>query len=264
MKWFESVNKKFLALGVCFCLACGTGLGLWLDEATPASTIFTTAQADKKLPIYCVDTAEPKIAISFDAAWGADDTDELLRILEENDVTTTFFLCEYWVKDYPEEVKRIAEAGHDLGNHSATHPHMNELNAEQISKELQLCHDSVKELTGIDMNLFRPPFGEYNNLVIETSYANNYYPVQWDVDSLDWKELGVEHEINQVLNHKNLGNGSIVLFHNDAEYTPKALDTIIKGLKEKGFEIVPISELIYEADFEMNHEGRQIPNTKQS
>lgn len=78
-------------------------------------------------------------------------------------------------------------------------------------------------------------------------------------DSLDWKELGLDHEIDQVLNHKHLDNGSIVLFHNDAEFTPEALDPIIKGLKEKGFEIVPISELIYTDNFEMDHEGRQNP-----
>lgn len=76
-------------------------------------------------------------------------------------------------------------------------------------------------------------------------------------DSLDWKELGTEHEINQVLNHKHLGNGSIILFHNDAKYTPQVLDTIIKGLKQKGYDIVPISEIIIRDNYEMDHEGRQ-------
>ncbi len=216
------------------------------------------AEAERKLPIYCVETDEKKVAISFDAAWGADDTDELLRILDENDVKTTFFMCGYWVEDYPEEVKKIAEAGHDLGNHSATHPHMSQISKEQIKEELMKTHETVKELTGQDMFLFRPPFGEYDNKVIEGAEECGYYTVQWDVDSLDWKEYGVEHEVNQVLNHKHLGNGSIILFHNDAEYTPQALDTIIKGLKEKGYEIVPISELIIKDNYHIDHEGRQI------
>ena len=208
------------------------------------SVYSSLAEGERKLPIYCVDTDEKKIAISFDAAWGADDTDELLRILEENDVKTTFFMCGYWVEDYPEEVKKIAEAGHDLGNHSSTHPHMSQLSKEQIKQELMETEEKVKSLTGVDMDLFRPPFGEYNNNVIEAAEECGYYTVQWDVDSLDWKEYGVESEINQVLNHKHLGNGSIILFHNDAKYTPQALDAIIKGLKEKGYEIVPVSELI--------------------
>lgn len=80
------------------------------------------------------------------------------------------------------------------------------------------------------------------------------------VDSLDWKEYGVESEINQVLNHKHLSNGSIILFHNDAKYTPDALGAIIKGLKDKGYEIVPISELIIKDNYTINTEGRQIPN----
>ncbi|OUQ56994.1 polysaccharide deacetylase [Tyzzerella sp. An114] len=210
--------------------------------------------------MYCVDTPEKKVAISFDAAWGADDTDELLRILDENDVKTTFFMCGYWVEDYPEEVKKIAEAGHDLGNHSSTHPHMSQMSKEQIKNELMTAHEKVKELTGQDMFLFRPPFGEYDNKVIEAAEECGYYTIQWDVDSLDWKEYGVEHEISQVLNHKHLGNGSIILFHNDAKYTPEALDSIIKGLKENGYEIVPLSDLIIKNDYHIDHEGRQIKN----
>lgn len=218
------------------------------------------AQNTRRLPIYCVDTDEKKIAISFDAAWGADDTDELLRILDENDVKTTFFMCGYWVDDYPEEVIKIASAGHDLGNHSATHPHMSTLSKDQIKAELSKTHEKIYNLTGVESELFRPPFGEYTNSVIEAAEEEGYYTIQWDVDSLDWKELGIDHEINQVLNHKHLGNGSIILFHNDAKFTPKALDTIIKGLKERGYEIVPISELIIRENFSIDHEGRQYKN----
>ena len=152
--------------------------------------------------------------------------------------------------------------GHDLGNHSATHPHMSRISSEEIAQELQKCHENVKKLTGVEMELFRPPFGEYDNHVIETAEQNGYYTIQWDVDSLDWKEQGAEVEIRQVLEHKHLGNGSIILFHNDAKYTPKVLDTILKGIKEKGFEIVPISQLIHRENFEMDHEGRQIPKGK--
>lgn len=239
------------------------GLIAGLSYLNPdAKSVFETltAKAERKLPIYCVDTDEKKVAISFDAAWGADDTDELLRILKENDVKTTFFMCGYWVDDFPEEVLKIAADGHDLGNHSATHPHMSQISKEEIKSELQKTHDKVFNLTGVEMDLFRPPFGEYDNKVIEAAEEMKYYTVQWDIDSLDWKEFGVENEINQVLNHKHLGNGSIVLFHNDAKYTPQALDSIIKGLKQKGYEIVPISELIHRDNYYMDHEGRQIIN----
>lgn len=260
-KVFVVTKKKIIfTLSAFVCaVAC---IGLIKPAAT---TVFNSviAKAERKLPIYCVDTDEKKVAISFDAAWGADDTDELLRILKENDVKTTFFMCGYWVNDYPEEVKKIAADGHDLGNHSATHPHMSQLTKEQIKGELTNAHNDVKNLTGVDMQLFRPPFGEYDNNVIEVAQELGYYTIQWDIDSLDWKEFGVENEINQVLNHKHLGNGSIILFHNDAKYTPQALDRIIKGLKEKGYEIVPISELILKDNYEMNHEGRQMRKSQE-
>lgn len=229
--------------------------GAFFNEAAAVSA------AKKKLPIYCVDTDEKKVAISFDAAWGAEDTDTLLEILEKNDVKATFFLCGYWVDKYPDEVKSIYEAGHTIGNHSNTHPHGNQLSLEQNKEEIMGCHEKVKKLLGIDMNLYRPPFGEYNDTVISAAEECGYYSIQWDVDSLDWKEFGVEQEINQVLNHKHLGNGSIILFHNDAKYTPDALETIIKGIKEKGYEIVPIIDLIHKDNYYMDNEGRQILKT---
>ncbi|WP_164493555.1 polysaccharide deacetylase family protein [Tyzzerella sp. An114] len=257
-KIIEIIKKKAEYIGVCVCLLL---IAVFAGKRTTVQVFNQLfAENERKLPIYCVDTPEKKVAISFDAAWGADDTDELLRILDENDVKTTFFMCGYWVEDYPEEVKKIAEAGHDLGNHSSTHPHMSQMSKEQIKNELMTAHEKVKELTGQDMFLFRPPFGEYDNKVIEAAEECGYYTIQWDVDSLDWKEYGVEHEISQVLNHKHLGNGSIILFHNDAKYTPEALDSIIKGLKENGYEIVPLSDLIIKNDYHIDHEGRQIKN----
>lgn len=239
-------------------IVCAAAVFIFFSAVPYCADVFANmAENSRLLPIYCVDTPEKKVSISFDAAWGADDTDELLRILKENDVKTTFFMCGYWVDKYPEEVMKIAADGHDLGNHSSTHPHMSALTKEQIAEELKNTHDKVLNLTGIEMELFRPPFGEYTNNVIETARENGYYTIQWDVDSLDWKEFGVEHEINQVLNHKHLGNGSIILFHNDAKYTPEALDKIIKGLKDKGYEIVPLSELIIRDEYTIDHEGRQ-------
>ena len=234
-----------------------------LERIYDAEEVFLTANAEeKKLPIYSVDTEGKKVALTFNAAWGSDDVDEILTILEENDVKATFFFCGYWVDRYPDEVRKIYTKGHDIANHSDTHPHPNLLSLEKNKEEIMNVHEKVKELLGYEMKFYRPPFGEYNNTVIQAAEESGYYSVQWDVDSLDWKKLGVEHEINQVLNNKNLKDGSIILFHNDAEHTPAALGPIIKGLKEQGYEIVPLSELIHEEDYHINNEGRQILNSK--
>ena len=212
----------------------------------------------RELPIYCVETDEKKVALSFDAAWGNEDTPEILDILKKHDVHVTFFMTGGWVEKYPDDVKAIYEAGHDLGNHSENHKNMSQLVNDEKTNELMTVHNKVKELTGVDMNLFRPPYGDYDDAVILNAKENGYYTIQWDVDSLDWKDYGVDSIIDTVVNHKKLGNGSIILCHNGAKYTKDALDTIITGLKEKGYEIVPVSELIYKEDYHIDVTGRQI------
>lgn len=205
MQFFRAIHlkKKYVILGVSVLAAIGLGAHFLPPVAEYTSAVLT-AQTKRELPIYCVQIDEKKVAISFDAAWGADDTDELLQILDDNDVTATFFLCGYWVDKYPEEVEKIAAAGHDLGNHSATHPHMSTLSSEQITQELQGCHEAVKELTGIDMNLFRPPFGEYNDNVIRTAKENGYYSIQWDVDTYETKRKEEKRSLFLLLFEPNI------------------------------------------------------------
>ncbi|MCI8293310.1 MAG: polysaccharide deacetylase family protein [Hespellia sp.] len=214
----------------------------------------------RELPIYSVETDEKKVALSFDAAWGNEDTKTILEILEKHQVHVTFFMTGGWVSEYPDDVKAIQAAGHDLGNHSENHKNMSQLSDEEQKQELMKVHDRVKELTGEEMCLFRPPYGDYDDSVILNAKDCGYYAIQWDVDSLDWKDYGVDSIIDTVLNHKNLQNGSILLCHNGAKYTAQALEQIITGLQEKGYTIVPISELIYKDDYHMDVTGRQIKN----
>lgn len=215
---------------------------------------------DRALPIYCVKTDKPQVALSFDAAWGNEDTRKIMDILAKYDIKVTFFMTGGWVEQYPEDVKYIVSQGHELGNHSENHKHMSQLGDKEIQTELQATHDKVKHLTGIDMTLFRPPYGDYDNQVVETVDSMGYYPIQWDLDSLDWKDYGTASIIDTVVNNSHLGNGSIVLMHNGAKYTPEALESIITGLQSKGYELVPISALIMQDNFHLNEEGRQISN----
>ncbi|MBQ1230985.1 MAG: polysaccharide deacetylase family protein, partial [Clostridia bacterium] len=145
------------------------------------------AQSNKRLPIYCVETEEKKIAISFDAAWGNDDTEQLINILAEYDVPATFFVVGAWVDKYPESVKQLHDAGHRVENHSNTHPHMPNLSTAQMTAELAACNEKIAAVTGRTPTLFRPPYGDYDNKTIETTESVGMYTVQWDCDSLDWK-----------------------------------------------------------------------------
>ena len=212
----------------------------------------------RELPIYSVDTPEKKAALTFDAAWGNESTQKLLDILAKYKVHATFFMTGGWVEKYPEDVKAILAAGHDLGNHSENHPNMSQLSESEQEAEIMGVHDKVKKLTGYDMQLFRAPYGEYNDTVIRTAVKCGYYAIQWDVDSLDWKDYGEQNIIDTVLENKSLQNGSIILCHNGAKYTEDALEKVITGLQEGGYKIVPVSELIYKEDYHMDASGRQI------
>lgn len=224
----------------------------------PDSITVSNSVNGRELPIYCVETDKNQIALSFDAAWGNEDTAKILEILKKHNVKVTFFMTGGWVESYPDDVKAILADGHDLGNHSENHKNMSQLSDSEKEEELMSVHRKVQELTGYEMFLFRPPYGDYDNNVIKVARKCGYYPIQWDVDSLDWKDYGVDSIIKTVTEHEHLGNGSIILCHNGAKYTAQALDTLITALKEKGYEFVPISQLIYRDNYHMNHEGRQI------
>ena len=131
---------------------------------------------------------------------------------------------------------------------------MPELSLEGMTEEIVSCNDKIKALTGKCPTLFRPPYGDYNNNVVGAVKNQNMYCIQWDVDSLDWKDLSAD-EITQRVTSK-LQNGSIVLLHNGAKNTPAALPSIIEGIKAQGYELVPISELVPEGEYQTDHQGR--------
>lgn len=222
-----------------------------------SSRVYSTASG-KKLPIYYVGTDEKKAALSFDAAWGADDTIQILDILDKYNIKVTFFMTGGWVNSYPDMVKEIYSRGHDLGNHSQNHKQMSKLSESEQQSEIQSVGDAIYELTGYTSYLFRPPYGDYNSTLVDTCYSLNYYPVQWNVDSLDWKDYGTESIIKTVTQHKALCNGSIILMHNGAKFTADALESVICNLQEQGFTLVPISELILYDNFHMGVDGCQI------
>ena len=216
----------------------------------------TFAQNDRKLPIYCVETDKKQVAISFDAAWGNDDTEQLISILKEYEVPATFFVVGSWVDKYPESVKQLSDAGHQVQNHSNTHPYMTQLSTEQMKNELESCNQKIEAITGACPTLFRPPYGDYDNAVIDAVADMKMYTIQWDVDSLDWKDNATPQNICERVT-KKVKNGSIVLFHNDADHTPEALPTILKCLKDEGYEFVFISDLILKDNYEIKHDGTQ-------
>lgn len=215
---------------------------------------------NKKLPIYCVDTQEKKIALTFDNSIGIerDNTKEILQILDKHNVKATFFLVGAWIDKYPELVKEIQSKGHEIGNHSNKHPDMNKMSANGIIQDIAACDAKIMSLTGDSTKLFRFPSGSYNDLAVETVENTNHFCIQWDVDSIDWKEQGKNIEYNRVIN--KVKSGSIILFHNNAKYTPENLERIIEKLYHENYTFVKVSDLIYKKNFKIDTSGKQISN----
>lgn len=250
MKIYTLTKSKLLVILSCFLLGA---IALTVTIRTTAKAVATAAEP-KDIPIYCVDRTDNKVAISFDAAWGNEQTETLLQILKEKNVTATFFLVGDWVSKYPDSVKAIAEAGHDVENHSNTHSYMTKLSKEEQLSEIKNCNDKIKELTGTSPTLFRPPYGDYDNSVVKSVKESNMYCIQWDIDSLDWKDPTPQQMVERITS--KLTSGSIILMHNGATNTPEALPQIIDAVRAAGYEFVPISELLLEGDYTTDHEGR--------
>ena len=210
----------------------------------------------RRLPIYSVEINKKKIAITFDAAWSAEDTDELIAILKKHNAKSTIFAVGDWVEKNPDAVKKFNKNGHEMANHSETHAAFSKISREEIKQEIIECNKKIEAITGTTPKLVRAPSGDYDNKSIEVAESLGMKMIQWDCDSLDWKLLSVDEMYSRITS--KVQNGSILLFHNGVENTPKALDKILTKLKADGYEFVTVSELIYWDNYEIDHTGRQI------
>lgn len=213
------------------------------------------AATERELPIYCVQRDGKFVSLTFDAAWGNEDTETLIEILGRYDVKATFFVVGEWVDKYPESVKALADAGHEVMNHSDVHPHMSKMSAKDIVAEVNAANDKIQSVTGVRPTLFRCPYGEYDDNVVGTINGMGMQVIQWNVDSLDWKDLNAGDIYDRVTSR--MEPGSIVLFHNAAKHTPEALPSIIEYLISQGYTIVPVSQILLEGDYYIDHTGKQ-------
>lgn len=225
--------------------------------AVNGADVRETVSQKENIPIYCVSTDEKKIAITFDSAWDDADLTEVLKALEDYDCRATFFVVGDFLEKYPERVKEMYEKGHEIANHSDTHPHPNSLSRKEMIKEMEDCDKKIKNITGQEDVLFRAPYGEYNNLLVQTCKDTGRFCIQWSVDSLDWKGLTADMIVERVVG--KVENGSIVLLHNGADNTAKALPELLCQLKNQGYEFVTVSELIYKDNYYIDHTGMQVP-----
>lgn len=221
-------------------------------------SIQTSTTTSKLLPVYSVDTEENKVALTINCAWNADDIDMILDSLSKNEIKATFFMVGDWVNKFPDAVKKISDSGNEIANHSESHAHVNNLNYDENVEQITKCSERIKAITGNATALYRGPYGEYNDTVLKAAQDNNHIMVQWNIDTLDYNGLTAEEMWDRI--EPKLEKGSIILMHNGTENTALSLDTIIKNIKEKGYEIVTVSELIYKDNYTIDNNGIQHKN----
>ena len=239
-----------------FCLLFATICVVLVYSA--GQVLQTAGRAVHKYPIYSVETDKQQVALGINCAWDNTDIPQLIRILDEYNVKATFFVVGDWCDKYPESVRALHDAGHEIGSHSDTHADMTRLDRAGMIREIQDSADKIEAITGERPILFRTPSGAYNATVVEVIEQQGFYPIQWDCDSLDYKNPSASEMQARIF--KKLRAGSILLFHSGAKNTPAALPQIIEAIEEHGYRIIPVSELIYQGEYTVDHEGRQHPS----
>ena len=251
MRIWTLSRRTFLGI-ICILL----GLLLFIFALVGKTT--SASATNKKLPIYSVETDDKKIAITFDAAWTNQDTDDIIKILKKHNATATFFIVGDWAEKFPESVKAFYDAGHTIANHSDTHKAFSKCTREEIKEEIVNCNKKLEKITGEKVSLLRAPSGDYTNESLEVTESLGMYMIQWDNDSLDYTGLTVDEIVNRVISRAH--NGSIVLFHNGVDTTAEALDKILTELSKQGYSFVSVNGLIYKENYSIDHAGRQYKN----
>ena len=218
--------------------------------------IVGVSASNRQLPVYCVQRDDKVVAMSFDAAWGNEDTQTIIDILNKYGINTTFFVVGDWVDKYPESVRALAENGNEIMNHSSTHSHFSQLSHSDIIADITACNEKIAELTGVTPTLFRCPYGEYNDNVITTVRDMGYEVWQWDIDTIDWKEERSAQTILDTVIPK-LHPGCVILCHNNGYKIKEYLPTLIETAQEQGYEFVTVSELRLEGDTIIDVNGTQ-------
>lgn len=252
---FKTFTLKALVLSVCFALfisACLVGVA----EGEVADVFLLSKP--RKIPIYGVNTEEKIASFTFDAAYGSDKTEKILDILDQYEIKATFYLVGFWVDKYPELTKEIFDRGHEIGTHSNMHEHMSKMSASDIQNDLSVSVKKIEEITGKKVELFRAPYGEYNDTLVEEAEKLNLFTIQWNVDSLDWKGISAQEMTKRVISR--IKEGAIMLYHNNSDHIVDALPTIIELLKGRGYRFATVGDMIYRENYKIDNNGIQIKN----
>lgn len=203
-------------------------------------------------PIYSAKTEEKVVSLTFDISWGTKMAPKVLDVLKQENVKATFFLSGPWSKNHVELVQRIKQEGHEIESHGQEHVDLNTLGRERAGKNIAAAHAILEDLTGRAPTYIRPPNGAFNKESVQAAKDLGYATVIWSVDSLDWKNPGVDVIINRTV--KLTHPGAIILMHasDSCKQTDQALPTVLRTLRQQGYKFVSLDELVRAHGVDMN------------
>ncbi|SDJ50589.1 polysaccharide deacetylase family sporulation protein PdaB [Paenibacillus naphthalenovorans] len=240
MNYFYVFSGKKIKQALIITVAILFAAGIIYSESENVSVF-----SQKPSAVYSVVTDKKVVALTFDISWGDKRTEPILKILEDKGVkNATFFLSSPWSKEHPEIVNKIVKGGWEIGSHGHKHVNYSSLNDEEIRAQIRTAHQILSEVTGTSPQLIRLPNGDFDKRVLRIAEELNYSVIQWDTDSMDWQNPGVNNIINRVVSKAHPGD--IILLHasDSSKQTHEALPVIIDQLREKGFEFVTVSQLM--------------------
>ena len=219
-----------------------------------SNEVVQTSSAIQKMPIYKVNINEKKLALSINCTENIENLNDILDILSKMQIGATFFVTGELIDKYPNEIKEIINnKNNELGSLCNNYASLKGKSNEEIRKEIEEGSEKLNKLTGIESKLLRLPYGEYNNNILEIAESQNKQTIQWNIDSLDYNDLKAD-EMWEII-EENISSGSIILMHN--EYIGNSLETIIQNIKEKGYTVTNVSNILYKDNYKINEKGEQ-------
>lgn len=244
-------QKKILGL------ACLLTAVLFFHSAPGMQLVHAAIKRD--MPVFRVEKAYKVCSLSFDAAQEKGEIEAIVKALDKYQIKATFFVTGQWADRFPETVKQLNGSGHEVMNHTENHPHLLHCSTDELSSQLLSCSEKLTLLTGKPPNLFRPPFGEYDDKIVAAARGFGLQTVMWTIDSQDLRCSSSQQLLE--LSCNGIQPGSIVRFHVNGPYTAQALPEILETLIQKGYSFEPVSDLLYQQDYRIDSFGKQIPIT---
>lgn len=236
----NNFEKKFIDI-ICPCILAALVFIISLAMGLNLHRTYASSNSEYNGTIYSGDKTSKKISLMVNVYWGNEFLEQMLDTFKQNDIKTTFFVGGSWAKDNPELLKRIYNEGHEIGSHGYSHKEQGKLDFESNYKEIKSCHDMVKSILNLDMELFAPPSGSYNKNTVSAASELGYKTIMWTRDTIDWRDKNTELIYSRAVS--NLSGGDLILMHPTAN-TAEALSRIIAKAKSLGYSITTVSDVL--------------------